>query len=181
MADRLFLGVPLSAEATEQLSAELAKVFPHGLPGRPVPPANWHLTLRFLGDTSAEVAARVRGEVAAGGLGLPFGITLGELGAFPRPEHAAVVWIGVSEGEEALIRLAEAVEGRVRRAGVQSETRAFSPHLTLARLRHPANLSKALSLAVPPRIPHLVGEVVLFRSHLGAGEPRYEVVERFPL
>jgi 2'-5' RNA ligase len=92
-----------------------------------------------------------------------------------------VVWIGVSEGEEALIRLAEAVEGRVRRAGVQSETRAFSPHLTLARLRHPANLSKALSLAVPPRIPHLVGEVVLFRSHLGAGEPRYEVVERFPL
>jgi 2'-5' RNA ligase len=181
MADRLFLGVPLSAEATERLSAELAKVFPHGLPGRPVPPANWHLTLRFLGDTSPEVAARVRGEVAAGGLGFPFGITLDELGAFPRPEHAAVVWIGVSEGREALCRLAEAVEGRVRRAGIQSETRAFSPHVTLARLRQPTDLTNALSPAVPPQVPHLVGEVVLFRSHLGAGEPQYEVVERFPL
>src|SRR5690606_558822 len=110
------------------------------LPGRVVPPENWHLTLRFLGATPASAAARVVEELEAAPLGAPFEIRLGALGAFPRPARATVLWMGLRAGEGPLGDLAAAVEVAVRRAGIAPEDRPFSPHLTLARLRSPQDV-----------------------------------------
>lgn len=181
MSDRLFLAVPFTEIATTELSRQLRRSFPSGIPGREIPARNWHLTLRFLGDVPMEVAARLRGELAGGGLGRPFHIAFGPLGAFPQPARARILWSGVTDGAAALTRLAEAVSGRLARVGIPAEDRPFSPHLTLSRLREPTDLRPLLAAAPPPDVDLPVSEVALFRSQLGAGPPRYEVVERFPL
>lgn len=181
MPERLFLGIPLAAEARAALSEQIGELLPSDLPGRPVPPANWHLTLRFLGAAAPDLAARLRAELSSAELGNPFPITFGGLGAFPRVSRARVLWIGVTEGLEPLRQLAGAVEQCARSAGFEREERPFSPHLTLARLREPADLSQLVGTAIPHTVAQTVAEVVLFRSHLGAGPPRYEPIDRFAL
>ena len=181
MADRMFLGIPLTPGGATELSRQLHSACPGGLPGREVPPDNWHLTLRFLGDVPADSAARLRGALGAGGLGKPFHVAFGAFGAFPDPRRARVLWAGVTDGSEPLGRLAEAVEGRVHRIGVPAEERPFSPHLTLSRFREPQDVRPFLAATTPPDVDLPVREVVLFRSHLVGAAPRYEVIERFPL
>lgn len=177
-AGRLFLGVPVTDDVRGTLRAHLRDAAGE-LPGRPVPPGNWHLTLRFLGDTSHDALARLREELEAEELGSRAAVTFGGLGAFPRAARASVLWLGVEEGAEALRALAERVEAAARRAGFPAETRPFTPHLTLSRIQPPRDVRRLLE-RVPPfpeRMP--VDAVVLFRSRLGGGPARYEEVERF--
>lgn len=175
---RLFLGVPVTEDVRGALEEHLRE---EELPGRPVPPGSWHLTLRFLGETPPEALARLREALEAEELGSRAAVTFGRLGAFPRPDRASVLWLGVEEGADALRALAERAEEAARSAGFPAETRPFTPHLTLARIRPPRDV-RGLVERVPPfpeRLP--VDAVVLFRSRLGGGPARYEEVERFPL
>jgi 2'-5' RNA ligase len=177
---RLFFALPLSAAVRDALESPLGDV-PGGLPGRPVPPGSWHLTLRFLGDLDPVAARAVQREVEGAVLGPPFSLELGGWGAFPRPDRARVLWLGVTEGEGPLRELTRRVETAVRAAGLPAEHRPFAAHLTLSRLREPADVRRVLE-AVPPfaaRMP--AGEVVLFHSRLGNGPARYEAVSRIPL
>lgn len=176
---RIFLAVPLSDRARGALSAALRE---HGpLPGKPVPPESWHLTLRFLGDTPAAARERLREEVVRAPLGAPFAIRFGRYGAFPRAARATVLWLGVEEGEEPLRALAAEIEAAARRAGFPAESRPFRPHLTLSRIRTPENASALLDRLPPFPEPMPVSEVVLYRSHLGRGPARYEALESFAL
>jgi 2'-5' RNA ligase len=178
-AGRFFLAVPLAEPVRSALAAELRERGP--LPGRPVPPENWHLTLRFLGDTPEPALRRLREEVASAPLGERFSVRFGEYGAFPRASRATVLWLGLAGDTEPLDRLAQAVEQAVRSAGFPAERRPFKPHLTLSRIRAPEDARGVLDRLPPfPRLMP-VEEVVLFRSHLGGGPPRYEAAERFPL
>lgn len=180
-AGRLFLGLPLPPALRDALEAHLGRVFGGGVPGKPVPPANWHLTLRFLGQTSAEQHRRLADALRGAALGPAFELAFGGLGAFPRPARATVLWVGVREGADAVKALAARMEAAARAAGFAPEEKPFSPHLTLSRLRDPADLRGAITAAPPFGERMRVEEVVLFRSHLGGGPPRYEAVERFEL
>ena len=174
---RLFLAVALTDEARAAIRAAL----PSGVPGRAVPPDSWHLTLRFLGETAPERAARLADELRSADRGARFEIEIGGLGAFPRPSRAAVLWVGIGAGRERLGALAAAVEEAARRAGFPAEERPFSAHLTVSRIRPPQDVTPLLARWTVPPIDMPVDEVVLFRSHLGGGPARYEAVERFPL
>src|SRR5215211_2189378 len=115
-SERLFVAVALAEQARQEIITTLPL-----LPGRLVPPQNWHFTLRFLGDTDAAVRDRVIAELRRGALGSCFSISFGGLGAFPRASRARIVWLGVDEGAGRLVSVAEAVESAVRRAGVPAE------------------------------------------------------------
>lgn len=179
--ERLFLGVALSEDVRAALAHRIGAALPGGMPVRMIPPANWHLTLRFLGDTGPAAAEAVRLEMSAAPLGEPFAIELGALGAFPAARRARVVWIGVSRGAERLTELAGAVESAARRAGFPAERRPFAPHLTLGRLREPRDLRPVLEQSRAAAVQVQVAEVTLFRSALGAGGALYEVLRRYPL
>jgi len=101
------------------------------------PDARWvsakslHITLKFIGEWPAErldelkrTLAEVRGQ--------PAEITFSGTGFFPTPKSARVFWIGIEAGPE-LASLAGAVDAATSALGIESEKRAFSPHLTLAR------------------------------------------------
>jgi 2'-5' RNA ligase len=180
-AGRLFLGVPLSDELRESLGEHLRRALPGGVPGRPVVPANWHFTLRFLGDTDAEQHRRLVDTLATAPLGPRFSMVLGGLGAFPRPRRAGVLWVGVDEGAAELKRVAALAEEAARHAGLAAERKPFSPHLTISRLNPPRDVEPLVGAAPPFGGRMEVGGVVLFRSHLGSGPPRYEPLRTFAL
>ncbi|HSG79034.1 MAG TPA: RNA 2',3'-cyclic phosphodiesterase [Acidimicrobiia bacterium] len=176
---RLFVAVALDDDARHRLAHDLGD--PGGWPGRPVRPQNWHLTLRFLGDTDQVAADRLFAALDEADLGHPFRFRWSGLGAFPTPRKATVLWVGVGEGSEPLERLAEQTRTAVEDAGFAPEDRPFAPHLTLSRIRPPADVRSLIEGLEAPGGSVAIGEVVVYRSRLGSGGARYEVVERFPL
>jgi 2'-5' RNA ligase len=180
-AGRLFVGVPLTEAARRAIEQHLRTSMPDGVPGRAVPAANWHLTLRFLGATRGDQLAAIVRHLRAAELGPAFEAGFGGLGAFSRPRSARVLWIGLTGGVERMRALAGMAEDAARAAGFAPEEKSFKPHLTLTRIQPPRDVMRAIA-GVPPldlRMP--VREVVVFRSHLGGGPARYEAVERFAL
>jgi len=180
-AGRLFVGIPFPAELREALQQHLRATFGERMPGRAVVPANWHLTLRFLGDTDAARLHALTDALRQIDAGPRFDLSLAGLGAFPRPARATVLWIGVDDGAAELKSLAAKIEAAAVRAGFEAERKPYSPHLTLSRLNPPADLRRAIDAAPSFGGRMTVDGFVLFRSHLGGGPPRYEHVEHFPL
>lgn len=125
---RLFFALWPDAPAREALATVAARVAAR-LEGRPVPAANLHLTLAFLGEVDA---ARVDAlEQAAGGIAAhAFTVSLDRLGGFRR---AGVAWAGCRQCPESLARLQADLDARIREAGFAPDPRPFAPHLTLAR------------------------------------------------
>lgn len=175
---RLFLGVPVEQGVRAMLAQHLQD---HPLPGRPVPPDNWHITVRFLGYVAQVTRERLLAELDQSDLGPAFEVILGDLGAFPRAARASVMWLALDTGRERLAELNARSEQSSQMVGLAPEDRPFAPHLTLSRIR--PELDVRAELASYRRVPFqwTASELVLYESHLGRGGARYEVVESFPL
>jgi RNA 2',3'-cyclic 3'-phosphodiesterase len=175
---RIFVAVPLPDEVRMALTDRLEA---SELPGTVVPPANWHITLRFIGWTDDVAYDRLVGSLDQADLGRGFEIDLGELGAFPRPKRATVLWLAVSKGQTRLEELAIEVEEAVQTAGFEAEDRPFRPHLTLSRIRPPVDVTRLIDAFAGAGLGWRCHSVVVYRSHLGRGGARYEPLETFPL
>jgi len=147
------------------------------LPGKVVPPGNWHITLRFLGNVDQVGYERFLGAIDSADLGRSFRVGLRGLGAFPRPGSATVVWIGVEKGRDRLQYLAEVSEESARVAGLVAEERPFRPHLTLSRVRPEQDVGGLIERSGEVGIEWRCESVVVYRSHLGRGGARYEPLE----
>ena len=178
---RAFLGIALEESVRHLLAAHLAAEFPSGLPGKPVPPGNWHLTLRFLGATSDARLERVVHTIAEAQLPSAFAIRFGGLGTFPRTARATVLWLGVESGAGTLAGVARICEDAAVGAGLPPEDRPFHPHLTLARLRPPQDLRSVRGSFQAFDVETRVTEITLFESHLSPEGARYEARERMDL
>jgi 2'-5' RNA ligase len=175
--ERLFIGIPV----TDDVRRSIVRALPRNLPGKPVPPENWHFTLRFLGATPAATRDQVVQLLRAATCGAPFMIRFDSLGAFPRPSRARILWLGIDEGAERMIQLAAIAEATARVAGFAAESKPFRPHLTLSRIDPPASVSALVSSKPPFGARMTVASLILYRSRLGGGPARYEEVERIQL
>lgn len=104
-----------------------------------VPGARWvsmeqlHLTLRFIGDADEERFQAIRNSLSL--IRAPqFSLHMEGTGRFPPRGAPHVLWVGLS-GSSTLLQIRKQVEEAVQLAGIPSENRPFSPHITLARLR----------------------------------------------
>jgi 2'-5' RNA ligase len=176
--ERLFVAIPISDRVGALVRDHLSKL---PLPGRPVPSENWHITLRFLGPTPHAAVRALTACFREVLLGSAFTITLGGLGAFPRPARASVLWLGVESGAARLGDLAADVERVVRSVGFPGAEHPFRAHLTLSRLAPPADVRTFTRHALRIGEPMRVTEVVLFQSRLGRGPAVYEPIDRFSL
>jgi len=174
--ERLFIAVPLTEQARDKIAAALPP-----LPGRRVPPQNWHFTLRFLGDTERERRDQLVLSLRRIRFGRSFSIRFDGLGAFPRAKRARIIWLGVTDGARELVSLAEAIESALRHSGFPAEERPFKPHLTLSRVEPPRTVVDLLGAQPALDVIMPVKEITLVRSSLGAGPAKYEVVEKFLL
>ena len=175
--ERLFIGVPVTPDA----GATLARKLPKNLPGKLVAPDKWHFTLRFLGPTTAEARDTIIDRLSSAKLGPSFQVRFGELGAFPNPRRARILWLGVTRGGERLSDLAAMAEDAARTAGFAAEGKRFTPHLTLSRIDPPQSIAELLAQKHRYEIEMTVAALILYRSKLGGGPARYEEVARFEL
>ena len=154
------------------------------LDARWVEPEKLHLTVRFIGhvddDRAAALIDRVRTPVAV----RPFEMRFGGWGVFPRSGPPRVIWVGVTEGAPALVRIHEELNARLRPLGYEAEQRPFSAHLTMARVRtgkRGASVRPLVGAFSVPDLPCHVSHVTLFRSHLSPRGSRYEILATIPL
>ena len=113
-----------------------------------VAPEKIHLTLRFLGDTTPAQRHTLHDQLSAlAAHHAPFALTVAQLGCFPNLRRPSVIWLGVDGDEAALHALQAETERAAQAAGFDAESRAFSPHLTLARVDRdlPTDSRRALS------------------------------------
>ena len=94
-----------------------------------VPASNLHITLAFAGSVSDEVAACLA-EGAAGLRLPPFHLEIDHCDLWPRPR---IAWIGPTHTPPELLELVGALRTVFESCGLQAETRAYQPHVTLAR------------------------------------------------
>lgn len=151
-------------------------------------PEQLHLTLAFLPElteTAADQLLEAGRRWASRREPLP--VRVQGAGAFPTPDRARVLWLGVGPEEAAaeLRRWARALRDAAGHAGAVVGGTPFSPHLTVARSGRPKRAGRwvqALDTVDGPGFT--VSEVVLIESHLGEGprrRPRYEVRAVLPL
>ena len=135
---RLFVGVRVSVQTANALAAAAETLHRRAKDARLdvkwVAPANYHVTLKFLGWTREDAVGAVRDALVEAAAGVqPLKFRTARLGAFPSLDKASVLWAGVDE--RALDDVAARVEQAMIGVGFAAETRPFHAHVTLGRLR----------------------------------------------
>ena len=185
----MFVALPLPEAVKNDLADFLAprQEAGAGQPGlRWAMPGQWHVTLAFL----PEVADRHTDELLerlqrAAARRDPLLLRVAGAGAFPHAGHAKILWAGLEHEGDDLARLATGVRAAAAKSGIEVDGGRFRPHLTLARLGRPADVTRCLRVLESYAGPSWQArEVALIASYLGEGpkrRPRHEVVETFEL
>jgi 2'-5' RNA ligase len=162
---RLFVALDLPWDLRQRIAALAGG----GLPGaRWVPPENYHLTLRFIGETPGYRAEEI--DIALAGLrARGFQLSLSGVGTFAKGGRSTALWLGVERNPQ-LDHLQNKIETALQRAGLEAERRRFQPHVTLARLDNVAE-GKLVSYVQAHNLfrtdPVPVTHFTLFSSQLG--------------
>jgi len=180
---RAFVAIELPEDLKAALAREQARF------RKVCPDAQWtrpegiHLTLKFLGEISAEQVAQVKEVLDRIGPFERFSIRAKGFGFFPDSKRPRVFWAGLEAPPE-LARLAKQVETAIAEIGFPPENRAFSPHLTLARFKAPRPQPKLQALLAVQEVPDLgtfdVSEYFLWESRLSPQGAKYRKLARFP-
>ena len=148
-----------------------------------------HITLQFLGDVPAARVRAVGEAVARACADVPaFTLRLSGAGAYPNLRRPRVLWVGLAGRLDVLAHLQSMVERELAGLGFAPEERAFSPHLTLGRVRRDADpavvqaLGQAVAgLQIEDSEPFLVETVQVMRSDLRPEGPIYTPLRVVPL
>ena len=134
---RSFIAIPVPGAGIQALEEAAKNLEPEiGKNVRWVRPESIHLPLKFMGDIPAAMVERVLEALppVAARFG-PFELSISGLGVFPNSRRPRVLWAGVHGDLETLSSLQLAIDDAVGELGLPKEQRAFSPHLTLGRVR----------------------------------------------
>jgi 2'-5' RNA ligase len=179
---RLFVAATVPHELLQSVADEMQPFrsrFPHA---RWTDVDNQHVTLKFLGWVGGEALGSVTSACASvASAHAPAPLALGELGAFPSRTRVRVVWVGLDDPAHLLERCSGALDDTLQPLGFDPEKRAFTPHLTLARLREAARPAGEWPRPGFPSESWTCDELTLFRSHLSPRGARYEPLSTFPL
>lgn len=161
---RLFVGLDLPWELRETLRGLAG-----GLPGaRWVPPENYHLTLRFIGETPRYLAEEIDHALAVLSV-RGFTLQLAGLGMFEKGGRPQSLWVAAAR-DPGLDHLRSKIETALQRIGLPADRRRFAPHVSIARVdgAPPDHLAAYLQAHNLFRAaPVVMDQFVLFRSQLG--------------
>ena len=73
-----------------------------------------------------------------------FPVHIENTGCFPFPQNASILWLGVGDPTNILQKLHQDIEKELEIVGFAKENRAFTPHLTIGRLKQRDDKSKKL-------------------------------------
>jgi RNA 2',3'-cyclic 3'-phosphodiesterase len=159
-------------------------------------PESLHVTLKFIGEQPEDSIEKIKQTLSVVGASTSE-IHFRNYGFFPTPKSARVFWVGMEAGPQ-LAALAGAIDGTLSGLEIPRETRAFSPHLTLARgvggsgaphrnrsdrpNRVFQRLQEKLGGLPPPEFGSMLpGEFYLYQSHLSPKGSTYTKLAGFAL
>jgi len=183
---RTFIAIKIPVElqkAFEELIRHMQRI-----PGdvRWVNPHSVHITLKFLGEISAQEVENVFGGMEKAVAGVPaFSLKTGSKGAFPDLKRPRVYWVGLTEENNShLLDLQKNIEKEMALCGFPAEERAFKAHLTVGRVKNPRGIEAVSDLFMKyqfPEIEFFANEVLVMKSELTPRGPVYSVQKAFPL
>ncbi len=174
---RAFIALPLPEnvkEALSSVSATLRKT----MDARWVRPEAMHLTMKFLGDINEKNIEGIAGKLDELSKSCqPFAMSLGELGAFPSPKKARVIWAGIDADISGLRSLAASIDEMSAGYGIAKEGRPFTAHVTLARLREPSMINLDVRIE---KITFIIDTMHFYKSDLTPQGARYTLLHSSP-
>jgi RNA 2',3'-cyclic 3'-phosphodiesterase len=185
MMPRLFVGARVSVTTASGLAGAAEtlqrRAKDAGIDIRWVAPANYHVTLKFLGWTRDEMLPALRDGLSSVVVGISrFSFKTARLGAFPSLDKASVVWAGV-ESPDPLVEIAKRIEEISSPLGFPSEKRTFHAHVTLGRVRE----TRPVRDVVLPLAEQMFGEtrvdsISLFESETKSSGSVYTELCKIP-
>lgn len=183
---RLFIAIDLSPEIKNRLSSAVKILKPVASDIKWVAPENYHLTLKFLGETDdsrVETIKQVLEKVAS--KHRRFYLSVRGTGSFPPGQvRMRVIWVGFQAGPE-LYALQSELEEALSQEGFSREERPFTPHLTIGRAREPRKQERLKAeldrMGAEEYGTMEVSEINLFQSILRPEGPEYRIISRHKL
>lgn len=173
---RLFVAVEIPAEIREKVHSLAEELPKDGI--KTVEPGNIHLTLKFIGDFPEEKIPELESRLSNVKF-KKFSCTVSGVGVFPSPEYIRVVWAGLECNE--MQKLAEEIENSLEGL-VKKETRPFSSHVTIARVKRKIDANEFLEKHKGEKFDSFaVSAFILMQSELSREGPVYTPLKKFPL
>ncbi|MCK4850349.1 MAG: RNA 2',3'-cyclic phosphodiesterase [Phycisphaerae bacterium] len=183
MSLRVFLALDLELPIKNQLSRLQNRLDKIGADVRWVKPEHIHLTMKFLGEISDQMAVdicRLCQNVSAEFE--PFEFEVRSAGCFANHGLPRVVWIGIDDPSGCVRRLHQRIEKTLAPLGLRREHRAFKPHVTLGRVRSARNAIELRAEVV--KNDHFeagitqASEITIYSSQLSPQGPVHTVIGR---
>ncbi len=179
---RLFTGLELPAEVVRNLEQLLRQLRPaariHWSP-----PANLHITTKFIGEWPQDRLEALQRTLSALPARPAIRVHIRKVGFFPNPHSPRNFWCGIDA--PGLPELAADTDTATAALGLAREQRAYSPHLTLARIKEKLDLQPLReAIAAQPSLEFgqfEAGAFFLYRSQLRPTGSVYTKLAEFPL
>jgi len=183
---RTFIAIDLSPEIKARLADFVGRLAPLGRGVKWVTKEAMHLTLKFLGEVDEARTAKIESGLRSIAAKFnPITLTCQGAGAFPPGSpKPRVLWVGVEAGPD-LALLQEDIERFCEKIGFAREARPFHPHLTLGRVKAPADIRAVLGEFDRARADvfgrMIVQRLTFFRSQLRPSGAEYSPLGEFSL
>ena len=179
---RLFTGLDLPPEVVENLDQLLGRLRPTAQVNWS-PVANLHITTKFIGEWPEEKLDALTAALRAIAPRPAIPVHIRKVGFFPNPHSPRNFWCGIDA--PGLAELAADIDRATTALGIPSEKRAFSPHLTLARIKASPELQPLReAIAALPSLDFGIfqaGSFFFYRSQLRPSGSVYTKLAEFPL
>jgi 2'-5' RNA ligase len=143
---RLFVAVTIDGDVIGRMSRSIEELRERVAVRAPRARVRWvpgdqlHVTVRFIGEAN-ETQADSIATVLAPTLPLDrFQLVFRGLGVFPERGVPRVFWAGIAAGVEQLAAVEAEVTERLEACGIAPDSRAYRPHITLARVKDAGGL-----------------------------------------
>ena len=180
---RLFVALDLPNPVRHAITELIAKLQPKSRAARWIKSENLHITLKFIGHVPNEKLSPIQTALSSVHAAQPVELNFRGMGFFPNERYPRAFWCGITASPN-LAQLAADIDCALVPLGIDSETRPFTPHLTLARFKsdegvreevHAVNNMKSTDFGVSTET-----SFHLYESLLKSTGAQYNRVASFP-
>ncbi len=173
---RTFIATPIPDSLRDVLSDTIFRLRALYPQVRWVRPESIHLTLKFLGNIAEDMVDGIARGLDDIVCDYPcIDLSLKGLGVFPNKRRPRVIWVGFQGDIDVLEDMALRLDRTCADFGIKMESRPFSAHLTLGRLKRPTMIDLDLDIE---EVDFSAREVFLYKSELLRGGARYTILHK---